>query len=233
MVTYFGMSEKVGNLSFYDSSGQNEYGFTKPYSEKTAELIDTEAKRIVDESFRRAREVLNANMKGLQELADLLLEKEVIFSEDLVRIFGPRKGDKPEMLARESGKKRGSGKLSDRALKKKRDLTEVNGVSVESPPDEGSTTTGLSDKDSTGKTAAKKRGRPAGKSTGKTDTGSAGEDRSEVSVGSSAGNRGRGVKNNPDISAGKTEEGPEVKASRKRGRPPRTDGTKGENKEQK
>lgn len=96
MVSYFGMSEKVGNMSFYDSSGQNEYGFTKPYSEKTSELIDSEAKRIVDESFKKAKEVLNANMPGLKKLAELLLEKEVIFSEDLEKIFGKRIGEKPK-----------------------------------------------------------------------------------------------------------------------------------------
>ena len=94
MVSYFGMSDKVGNMSFYDSSGQNEYGFTKPYSEKTAELIDSEAKRIIDESYERAKEVLKKNRKGLEELADLLLEREVIFSEDLEKVFGKRVGEK-------------------------------------------------------------------------------------------------------------------------------------------
>ena len=93
MVSFFGMSEKVGNVSFYDSSGQSDYGFTKPYSEKTAEIIDHEVKQIIDESYIRAKEVLKANMKGLLELAELLLEKEVIFSEDLERIFGKRKGE--------------------------------------------------------------------------------------------------------------------------------------------
>jgi len=93
MVAFFGMSEKVGNLSFYDSSGQTDFNFTKPYSEKTAELIDKEVKDIVDESYKRAIMVLEKNMKGLRELAELLLEKEVIFSEDLERIFGKRKGD--------------------------------------------------------------------------------------------------------------------------------------------
>jgi len=95
MVTYFGMSEQVGNLSFYDSSGQNEYGFTKPYSDKTAELIDAEAKRIVDEAYSRAKEVLKKNRKGLDSLASQLLEKEVIFSEDLEKIFGKKKGNRP------------------------------------------------------------------------------------------------------------------------------------------
>jgi cell division protease FtsH len=93
MVSFFGMSEKVGNVSFYDSSGQSDYGFTKPYSEKTAEIIDHEVKQIIDESYTRAKAVLKANIKGLTELAELLLEKEVIFSEDLERIFGKRKGE--------------------------------------------------------------------------------------------------------------------------------------------
>ncbi|HPA86950.1 MAG TPA: ATP-dependent zinc metalloprotease FtsH [Bacteroidales bacterium] len=93
MVSYFGMSSKVGNISFYDSSGQADYGFTKPYSEKTAELIDQEVKEIIEESYQRSINVLKDNLKGLTELAELLLEKEVIFSEDLERIFGKRKAD--------------------------------------------------------------------------------------------------------------------------------------------
>lgn len=93
MVAFFGMSEKVGNLSFYDSTGQSDYGFTKPYSEKTAEIIDQEVKQIIDESYERALDILRNNMKGLTELAELLLEKEVIFTEDLERIFGKRKAD--------------------------------------------------------------------------------------------------------------------------------------------
>ena len=93
MVSFFGMSDKVGNVSFYDSSGQADFGFTKPYSEKTAEVIDHEVKKIIEESYERSKEVLKANMKGLTELAELLLEKEVIFSEDLERIFGKRKAD--------------------------------------------------------------------------------------------------------------------------------------------
>jgi cell division protease FtsH len=87
------MSDKVGNISFYDSSGQSDFGFTKPYSEKTAELIDQEVNMIIAESYLKAKEVLKNNMKGLTELAELLLEKEVIFSEDLERIFGKRKFD--------------------------------------------------------------------------------------------------------------------------------------------
>jgi ATP-dependent metalloprotease FtsH len=94
MVSFFGMSDKIGNLSYYDSSGQSEYGFTKPYSERTAELIDDEVKQIIETQFDRAKQILRDNMDGLSQLAELLLEKEVIFSDDLERIFGPRKGDK-------------------------------------------------------------------------------------------------------------------------------------------
>ena len=108
MVSFFGMSDKVGNISFYDSSGQSDFGFTKPYSEKTAEVIDKEVKEIIEESYIRAQEVLKNNMKGLIELAELLLEKEVIFSEDLERIFGKRKADviKEEIEASEKEKKK-------------------------------------------------------------------------------------------------------------------------------
>ena len=94
MVSFFGMSDKIGNLSYYDSSGQSDFGFTKPYSEKTSELIDAEVKAIVEEQYQRAINVLKENISGLTELAETLLEKEVIFSDDLERIFGKRKGDK-------------------------------------------------------------------------------------------------------------------------------------------
>jgi ATP-dependent metalloprotease FtsH len=96
MVTYFGLSDKIGNLSFYDSTGQNEYAFQKPYSEKTAELIDKEAKDIIDTQYILAMELLNRHKDGLVQLAEQLLEKEVIFTEDLERIFGKRKGKMPE-----------------------------------------------------------------------------------------------------------------------------------------
>ncbi len=91
MISYFGMSKILGNLSFYDSSGQSEYAFTKPYSEKTAETIDKEVSNIVEKSYNRAKKVLIDNREGLNQLANILLEKEVIFSEDLEKIFGKRK----------------------------------------------------------------------------------------------------------------------------------------------
>ena len=92
MVTYYGMSENVGNISFYDSTGSRAYDMTKPYSEKTAELIDKEVKDLVDMIHERTRKILTENFEGFSQLAELLLEKEVIFAEDLERIFGPRAG---------------------------------------------------------------------------------------------------------------------------------------------
>ncbi len=90
MISYFGMSEKIGNISYYDSSGQQEFAFNKPYSEKTAETIDEEVKKLIDVQYERAKTILRKNKKGLKELAEILLEKEVIFSDDLEKIFGKR-----------------------------------------------------------------------------------------------------------------------------------------------
>lgn len=90
MNAYFGMSDKVGHLSFYDSTGQSEMAFNKPYSEKTAELIDNEVKKLVEEAYKRSFELLKKHKDGLTQLAEILLEKEVIFSDDLERIFGKR-----------------------------------------------------------------------------------------------------------------------------------------------
>lgn len=90
MVAYFGMSDQLPNLSYYDSTGNSDYGFTKPYSEKTAELIDAEAKKIVAEQYERAKNILKENAEGHNKLAELLLVREVIFAEDLEDIFGKR-----------------------------------------------------------------------------------------------------------------------------------------------
>lgn len=90
MVIYYGMSPKLGNLSYFDSSGQSEYSFNKPYSEKTAEIIDKEVEKIIETQYKRAKEVLIKNIGGLSQLADLLLEREVIFTKDLENIFGKR-----------------------------------------------------------------------------------------------------------------------------------------------
>ena len=90
MVAFYGMSEKVGHLSYYDSTGGNGLTFEKPYSQKTSELIDSEVKALIDRAHKKALEVLNKNVEGFTKLAELLLEREVIFSEDLEKIFGPR-----------------------------------------------------------------------------------------------------------------------------------------------
>jgi AFG3 family protein len=97
MVSFFGMSDKVGNISYYDSTGQSDFTFSKPYSEKTAEIIDQEIKAIIDTQYERAQNVLQENYEGLSKLAEKLLIKEVIFSEDLEEIFGKRKNNHPSM----------------------------------------------------------------------------------------------------------------------------------------
>jgi cell division protease FtsH len=90
MVVYFGLNDKIGNISYYDSTGQQEYSLHKPFSEKTAEVIDQEIKKLVDKAYRRAVEILKENRGKLEQLAQILLDKEVIFSEDLERIFGKK-----------------------------------------------------------------------------------------------------------------------------------------------
>ncbi len=89
MVVYYGMSDKLPNINYYDSSGQ-EYGFTKPYSEDTAKLIDDEVQKIISKQYERAKNILKENAEGHAELANILLEKEVIFREDVEKIFGKR-----------------------------------------------------------------------------------------------------------------------------------------------
>lgn len=94
MVTIYGLNDEIGNLTYYDSSGQNEYGFTKPYSEDTAQKIDHEISKLIEEQYVRAIKVLEENEDKLTTLAERLLEKEVIFKEDLEKIFGKRPFDK-------------------------------------------------------------------------------------------------------------------------------------------
>ena len=98
LVTYYGMSPEVGNISFYDSTGQSEYSFAKPFSEKTAETIDREVRRMVEEAYGRAKELLLGHRDQLDQLASQLYDKEVLFREDLERIYGPRpwEEEKPE-----------------------------------------------------------------------------------------------------------------------------------------
>jgi len=90
MVAYYGMSEKLKDVSFYDSTGRYSYGFTKPYSEQTATLIDAETQRIIADQMKRAKDILTQYAEGHHQIANLLIEREVITSEDVERILGPR-----------------------------------------------------------------------------------------------------------------------------------------------
>ena len=90
MVAYYGMSDKLKDISFFDSTGRYEYGFTKPYSEHTAEVIDEETSAIIASQMARAKQILKDNESGHHAMAQLLIEKEVITSEDVERILGPR-----------------------------------------------------------------------------------------------------------------------------------------------
>ncbi|MFC6861744.1 ATP-dependent zinc metalloprotease FtsH [Zunongwangia atlantica] len=96
MVTIYGLNDKVGNLTYYDSSGQSEYNFTKPYSEKTSELIDKEISNLIESQYQRAIDLLTENKDKLSQLAEILLDKEVIFKDDLQNIFGERPFAKKE-----------------------------------------------------------------------------------------------------------------------------------------
>jgi ATP-dependent metalloprotease FtsH len=89
-IVYYGLNDKIGNVSYYDSSGQSEYSFNKPYSESTAKIIDEEVKKMIDIAYARTKTILLANKEKLTQLAEKLLEQEVIFKEDLEAIFGKR-----------------------------------------------------------------------------------------------------------------------------------------------
>ncbi len=104
MVTYYGMSDRIGTISYYDSTGSRGFELGKPYSEKTAEMIDQEVKDLIQFIHDRTRKILDDNREGFLALASLLLEKEVIFSEDLERILGPRKGANVSILDDADGK---------------------------------------------------------------------------------------------------------------------------------
>ena len=96
MITIYGLNEKLGNITYYDSSGQTEYNFSKPYSEETAKMIDEEISLLIEEQYKRAIRILDENRDKLLSLADILIEKEVIFKDDLEEIFGKRPFDSTE-----------------------------------------------------------------------------------------------------------------------------------------
>jgi len=126
MVVFYGLNAKIGNISFYDSSGQQEYSFNKPFSEKTAEVIDEEISKLVEEGYQRAKKILLENQDKLEQLATQLLKKEVIFREDLEVIFGRRPFDIPtEMLGdADNGNNGNTVKVSEEAIPEKPVATE-------------------------------------------------------------------------------------------------------------
>jgi cell division protease FtsH len=93
MVTIYGLNHKIGNVTYYDSTGQSEYSFSKPYSEETAKTIDKEISLLIESQYERAIKILEENKDKLNQLADILIEKEVIFKDDLETIFGKRTFD--------------------------------------------------------------------------------------------------------------------------------------------
>ncbi|MFT5779647.1 MAG: ATP-dependent metalloprotease FtsH [Crocinitomicaceae bacterium] len=127
MVSVYGLNERLGNISFYDPHGNN--GFTKPYSDNTAQIIDEEVSKMIEEQYQRALKLLGENKAKLEQLADKLLESEVIFKEDLLTIFGKRPWDtEPEVMERTSKE------------------TEAKEVTPETPKSEDSTTESTSEK---------------------------------------------------------------------------------------
>lgn len=127
MVTIYGLSEKVGNLTYYDSSGQSEYGFTKPYSEQTAELIDREISEIIEKQYQRAINLLKENKDKLTTLAEVLLEKEVIFKDNLEKYLVNavlQKIFKMKKILKRNGNKRGRKRAADKLKAEEAEVVE-------------------------------------------------------------------------------------------------------------
>ena len=128
MVAYYGMSDKLKDISFYDSTGRYDYGFVKPYSEQTAKVIDEETKRIIAEQMARAKQILTEQSEGHHQIAQLLIDREVITSEDVERILGPRpwksRGD--ELLEANAAETKEEGKKTKRAPRKTKKTTNTN-----------------------------------------------------------------------------------------------------------
>ncbi len=135
MISYFGMGKTIGNRSYFDSSGQSEFSFNKPYSEKTAELIDDEVALLIDQEYKRALAILKKNKAGLTKLAETLLEKEVIFSEDLEKVFGKR----PWKTEEEAEKKKTVDKARKKSVKSKENKSEPDPDKSKSESEEKNT----------------------------------------------------------------------------------------------
>ena len=151
MVSMYGLNDKIGNISFYDSQGQNQ--FTKPYSEETSRIIDTEVSKMIEEQYARAKQILLDNEDKLRLLADQLLEKEVIFKEDLIAIFGERPWDSlsPSEKLVESDKQKEA--KAEETNESKEDLTEK--VEKESSESDNEKTDGIVGADQNGSTSSK------------------------------------------------------------------------------
>jgi len=130
MVAYYGFSKKIGNISFFDSTGQQDYAFSKPFSEKTAETIDNEVSEIVETAYKRAIKILTENKESLERLATKLLEKEVIFSDDLENIFGKRPWGDSSILLRSTD---GQVIVNKEALAEAQEKKEENAKLSEKP----------------------------------------------------------------------------------------------------
>lgn len=152
MITVYGLNDKIGNLSYYDSTGQSEFSFGKPYSEKTAQTIDEEVSKMVEAAYLKAKQILSENKDKLSALANRLLDKEVIFREDLEEIFGKRpfedetviegvKGDydaakiEEEAKLREEGKEKEAEEL-DKTQTKNDSNSPESGSTINPAPDE-------------------------------------------------------------------------------------------------
>ena len=109
MVSVYGLNDTLGNITYYDSSGQSEYNFTKPYSEETAQKIDKEISLIIEAQYQRACDILKKNKEKLTDLANRLLDKEVIFKDDLVSILGERPFEETPAAPPKSTKTRKAG----------------------------------------------------------------------------------------------------------------------------
>ena len=134
LVVYYGMSPEIGNISYYDSSGQNDYGFTKPFSEKTAEKIDAEVRRIVEEAYGTAKRLITDHREQLDELAGQLFEKEVLFREDLERIYGKRPWEEEQKQTVDGGQQIDAGETTEQ-------LSEDSGNPIDSDNSETNSTT--------------------------------------------------------------------------------------------
>ena len=153
MVTIYGLNEKIGNITYYDSQGESEYSFQKPYSEKTAEVIDEEISKLVEGAYQRAIKILEENKDKLVKLADKLLEDEVIFKEDLEKIFGKQPWSKEEAALTEEANSNVPETSGEQELKVASSETEADVQQTENNRSANSISDEVGDKDDGKETA--------------------------------------------------------------------------------